>query len=633
MRPTADTLAPAQRRIARRVARRLRAGELVFAVGCDVWRRQAFEAALIGEGLEIASRKLELDGDPWMQITALAQRGKTPCVSWGEGHQQGAFIATLNLGRERFAELSAGLLIWIGGLDAIEAFPKQAPDLWAYRGGVEWVVSIDDFWRATTKQKLWPVYEFKKKVPAGERRARLEDELSQLPKTEPRRFSLLSELAILAEQREDFEQAERIGSELGFWGAILISDTVETPEKYLRMLGGEDSGHETKVGFARDLLQPIEALLASISDFQRAVSLDDALAADYAIPVIDDLRALGLTADALMFADFVVTRHPLGKRRELIMRAAIARMLVDAGTWLGVHELWRLFEDHRAALRSVPSLAVPRLTLATVDLICDDLVHLVSVPAEANELRELGVELARTAEERAMRADRVFWAGQLRQRAAALLTGLGRYREALPLLERNVEWSKTIRRPIGEVCSLHLELARVHAASGDFDWAFVELDRAERSLSPSEPTRTSPAIWSELLLTRARITAASGDPKLARAHAEDARDRMARAGLAARQLDALQLLAEPFPHEGPEALPAREEAAAAALALVAPSGLIEPHARALANFARVHAECGRLEPAAAMLAEARELISERRYGPTREHVDRVGEWIDSVCRA
>lgn len=137
-------LSRAQQRSAWRVAGRLRVGGLVLVVGRCARRRRDFEVALIEAGIELSSGRLELDGDPWEQLVALARGGQTPAVSWSLGGGIEAFLGALNLGRERFGELAAGLLLWIGGLDAIECFPLLAPDLWAYRAGVEWVISVED---------------------------------------------------------------------------------------------------------------------------------------------------------------------------------------------------------------------------------------------------------------------------------------------------------------------------------------------------------------------------------------------------------------------------------------------------------------------------------------------------------
>lgn len=140
-------LSRAQLRIARRTAARLLDGGLVFAVGSGTRRRRDFEVALADEGVSVAPGVLDIDGDPWEQIVALGRGDATPCVSWPDSGKLDSFLGALNLGRERFGGLSKGLLMWIGGLDAVAAFPPRAPDLWVYRAGVEWVISADD-WRA-----------------------------------------------------------------------------------------------------------------------------------------------------------------------------------------------------------------------------------------------------------------------------------------------------------------------------------------------------------------------------------------------------------------------------------------------------------------------------------------------------
>jgi hypothetical protein len=110
----------------------------------------------------------------------------------------------------------------------------------------------------------------------------------------------------------------------------------------------------------------------------------------------------------------------------------------------------------------------------------------------------------------------------------------------------------------------------------------------------------------------------------------EARERMSAAGLLAEELIVLHALAEPLPGDSPEALDIREPAAADALALAAPSGLMYEEARALANFALVHAERGRRAPAQKMLAEARWLTEDLIYGPIREHIDRVTAAVEAA---
>lgn len=143
------TLSRQQLRAAQRLVARLRAkpkGTLIIAVGQSTDRRAAFEAALADAGIEVATGTIDDSRGPWTQIAQIAGKHATASISWiGDDEAQRRISQALNLGREAIHELPAGLLLWIGGLRSIESFPSTAPDLWAYRGAVIWVLSAEDF--------------------------------------------------------------------------------------------------------------------------------------------------------------------------------------------------------------------------------------------------------------------------------------------------------------------------------------------------------------------------------------------------------------------------------------------------------------------------------------------------------
>jgi tetratricopeptide (TPR) repeat protein len=138
-----------QLRSAHRVAARLHAngkGAVIVVVGRSAERRRAFEATLADAGITLASGTIDDSQGPWLQIAAIAGERATASISWtANADAQRRIVEALNLGREAIHELPAGLLLWVGGLDAIENFPAIAPDLWAYRVAVIWVLSTEDF--------------------------------------------------------------------------------------------------------------------------------------------------------------------------------------------------------------------------------------------------------------------------------------------------------------------------------------------------------------------------------------------------------------------------------------------------------------------------------------------------------
>lgn len=716
-------LARAQLRIARRVAGRLRDGGLVFVLGRDDRRRRAFEAALRDEGIVVARGQLELEGDPWEQILALAHMGATPCVSWADGDSE-SFLATLNLGRERFAELSSGLLVWIGGLEAIEMFPVQAPDLWAYRAGVEWVVSAEDF-HAKLPKGLAPPESARQLLENSTR------ELARFGKDDPRRIRWLFEAVRVQSDLEHHHQviellaeAQKVWStvadqhawqlehdrllrmralqaiEVGrVWDVLrLVADanedwsidhaalmafralsmrghhrearerlqsmTQSSPNVRAFMnarlaqqaadLGRVDEVHSLARKLEIDstapwrwlpvmrvervlhainlvLLRPFDALgHACRAHAWTAECYSATLATDDAEPIVDGFLSLGLSTDAYTVVDAMLATPDLSDRRRLALRVLRARTLIAAGASpIGTTELWVAFDAYRSALSTGHPVSVARLALALLDLITHDLIYVVPAPTDADELRELGLSLARSAEQTAIAERQYDWARDLRSAAASLLLGLDRPHETRALLEQNLAWSQQHEGP-SRVCRGHLELARLDTTQGQPGRALDEIDRAQQALGMDPPDMQPHSAWRELLLEHARALAAAGQPAIARAKLLEARNRMASAGLPAEELAALHMLAEPLLGEGSEALPERASAAAEALALAAASSLIDEEARALANFALVHAEQGRRSPAEAMITEARWLIEERQYGRIRDHVDSVGARIDAL---
>lgn len=634
----------AQLRIARRVAGRLRDGGLVFVVGRDVRRRRAFEATLRDEGIVVSAGRLDLDGDPWDQILALARSGATPSVSWADGDSE-SFLATFNLGRERFAELRAGLLVWIGGLDAIETFPVQAPDLWAYRAGVEWVVSALDF-RASL-----PTF-FPLAASATERLRQCERELAGLSVDDPRRIAGLVrstesylDLDDPGRALELHAEAERIWAtvnERAAWPSerswlaesraslalALGRRPPNDPDSWMPVPQTERAMHATTM----TLLWPFDALGPALRRHVVIARADTSaeLATDAAAPVVDGLLSLGLSTDAFEFVDALLSTPNLSDRRRLSLRVLRARALIAGGAAvLGTSELWLALDEYRTALTSAHPVSIARLSLAALDLITQDLVHLAPTPSEADELRELGLSLADAAEQTARAEHQHDWAHDLRSAAATLLLALGRHEDARARLEQNLAWSQQTEGP-SHSYPAHLELARLDAAQGQPNRALVEIEQARRALESNVLRMQPHSAWRELLLEHARVLAAAGQPERGRVVALKARARMATADLPAEELATLHVLAEPLPGEGHEALPSREQAAAEALALAANSGLIDEEARALANFALIHAEQGRRAPASAMIAEARWLIEEHLYGRIRDHVDAVGARIDAL---
>jgi tetratricopeptide (TPR) repeat protein len=611
----AEPLVPAQMRIARRTAQRLRGGGLVFAIGQDPRRRAQFEAALREQGLSVAARELDLDGDPWAQVVSLSRGGRTPCVHWRVSDGAAPFMATLNLGRERFAELSAGLLMWIGGLDAIAEFPSRAPDLWAYRAGVEWVVSLEDF-RAQEQ-----IGEYR---PVLQRSRQNADYLAGVSSLDGTKILQLFHCAMISARNDEYEHmltCVQAAERPLLTPSEIRQDKQQAKTELAKILDSTPSESITPdTRDAWDRLHPFDAVAAAINSYASVARADGwEVAAENAPLVIDALLALGLTGDAHAFTLLAQRAWASKPRRRLALHVAHARVLLHAGAaQLGADYLARMFDEYRVVLATAHALAIGRLTLDLLELIRRDLVYLT---ANVDELLDLAAGFARDAIFVATREGQPRTVFELRIAGAAVLRESKQLRASLRLLEEALAWAKEQKLP-AETCRCHLEIARVHAAATEFDAAVFEVDRGNAVLLP-------PSLRSELLLERAKFVAADGDPERGRSLAEDARNHWARGGATGLQLQALQLLAEPFPNEGSEALDGREQAAIEALALAAPSGLIEPHARALANYARVHFERGRLEPAVAMLAEAREVIAERYYGPARTHVDQIAAWIES----
>ena len=727
----------AQLRIARRVAERLRDGRLIFAIGWDDRRRRAFEAALSDEGVIVAHGQLSLDVDPWTRMQALSCKNATPCVSWGDDLGE-AFFARLNDGHRHLESLPAGLLMWIGGLDAIETFPVRAPDLWAHRASVEWVVSALDF------QAVLPA-EVSAAAHARDRIAQANHALAELEADSPERIDPLIASANAYLDLDDPQQAsERHAEAERLWDTVgttrlsqrwvlscaritlalelgrrsevprlLQSDGTwvdkPTTEAHLTSLlcavaSRLDAGDfaraeamlllvlrslvlvsperaasyrlyvcavEAKLAVLRGRVEEARRLIARFVEFSPptastscvhaeqarcalAVGLlrpleairhafrcralvtrfrDPELAIDESGDIVDALLWLGLGTDAHAVVDAMLSLSPRSERRRLALAVLRARTLIACGAAsLGVDQLWLALDGYRRALAAAHPLSIARLALAAVELINRDLVGLASTPAQANELRELGLGIASEAEHTALEQHQEEWARDLRRAEVPLLIALDRQVEARMRLEQNLAWSEQHEGP-SRIAHVHLELAHLDTARGQPGRALVEVERARRALG-ADPQRLQPlSLWRQLLLEHAHALAAVGHPQEGRAEAIEARDRMRNAGLPGEELQALHVLAQPLFGEGRETLPEREHAATHALALAANAGLIEEEALALANLAWVRAEQGQTAQAQAMLTEARWLVEDRLYGPTREQVDSIGARVDALLVA
>jgi hypothetical protein len=202
-------LSRAQLRSARRVAARLRAsgaGSLVIAIGASAGKRTAFEAALLAEGLALATGTIDDSSGPWQQIAAIAGTQALASVGWsGDDETQQRIVDALNLGRESIHALPAGVLLWIGGLGSIESFPKLAPDLWAFRVSVVWVLGTEDFESGPVAVDASTTYD-----------ARLRDiekSLAKLDESDSVRISLLVSLALILREVRRFEAARAAAAE------------------------------------------------------------------------------------------------------------------------------------------------------------------------------------------------------------------------------------------------------------------------------------------------------------------------------------------------------------------------------------------------------------------------------------
>ncbi|MFV8754477.1 hypothetical protein ACNOYE_28345 [Nannocystaceae bacterium ST9] len=224
---------------------------MVVAIGASSTRRATFEAALRTEGLAIATGTIDDSIGPWQQIAAIAGAHATASVGWSvdESAQRRLFDA-LNLGREAIHELPAGLVLWIGGLGAIESFPELAPDLWAYRVMVVWVLAVEDF-------EIGPVIVDRGTTIDAELRG-LEGELARLGADDPERILLLGNSSLRLREAERFEQARAALAEIEqIWQILPETDRArQSPEVLWVRLG--EALRDGRDDDALDLLAPVE---------------------------------------------------------------------------------------------------------------------------------------------------------------------------------------------------------------------------------------------------------------------------------------------------------------------------------------------------------------------------------------
>jgi tetratricopeptide (TPR) repeat protein len=197
------------RRIADEVVERPR-GSLFLAVGRSARVRAQVEAELRDRAPELAHAVVTLRGDegPWWRILKTKDELGRPdgevllsVAGLGEMTEEelGRILGHLNLGREERVLQRLHMLLWVGGLDGLDRFRRDASDLWGHRSGVLLFLSREDFAMSlgepTEKPQTWE--------------SRLQEVRTELMTSTPatRQIRLLTELALHLDQLGRFDEA------------------------------------------------------------------------------------------------------------------------------------------------------------------------------------------------------------------------------------------------------------------------------------------------------------------------------------------------------------------------------------------------------------------------------------------
>lgn len=138
------------RRALREIARALggtEAGVLFVCVGRSNEVRERITRELQGMlgGRAVASAVLAEDDDiPWTRVQEAAETGAVVSLSFANEPPTPKLLARINVGREIASVQKISLLVWVG-LGALSDLQGGAADLWAYRTGVEFFLSHEDF--------------------------------------------------------------------------------------------------------------------------------------------------------------------------------------------------------------------------------------------------------------------------------------------------------------------------------------------------------------------------------------------------------------------------------------------------------------------------------------------------------